>query len=64
MCFPAKSCCVFPAKSSRDSSMLVSNQSSIHCYCSSRRVFDTGDPTVDQVTLLILDIQDSFSVKK
>jgi len=35
-------CCVSPLKSSRDSSPLVSKQSSTHCSHRSRRAFDTG----------------------
>ena len=35
-------CCVFPLKNSRDSSTLVSNQSSTHCSHRSRRVSHTG----------------------
>jgi len=35
-------CCVSPLKSSRDSSTLVSTQSSTHCSLGSRRAFDTA----------------------
>ena len=56
-------CCVSPLKSSRNSCTLVSTQSSTHCSLGSRRAFDTRS-TVDQITLLTQDIEDSFSSKK
>ena len=56
-------CCVSPLKSSRDSSTLVSKQSSTHCP-QEQAGFQHGSLAVEQVSLLTQNIEDSFSAKK
>ena len=48
----------------RHSSTFVSSQSSTHYSRRNKRAFNMGGRTLDQVTLLTQDIEDSFSAKK
>jgi len=56
--------CMSPSRSSRDSSSLVSNQSINLLIPREQAAFRHGKSTVDQVTLLTQDIEDSVLGKK